>query len=128
LFENHVPSQNVLEKDELVKSVIRLVEEERAKIRRKEEEEARERELAEAAARAAVEHADHGSDSSPTSPPPVDEAASTVVLGEHTPEEAVTANVNLPPKVQQMATDLERSGLCVICQDEEANIVVVDCG
>jgi hypothetical protein len=23
---------------------------------------------------------------------------------------------------------LERSGLCVICQDEEANIAIVDCG
>lgn len=27
-----------------------------------------------------------------------------------------------------MAISLERNGLCVICQDEEANIAVVDCG
>jgi hypothetical protein len=26
------------------------------------------------------------------------------------------------------AVDLERNGLCVVCQDEEANIAVVDCG
>jgi len=29
------------------------------------------------------------------------------------------------PAAQKMA---ERSGLCVICQDEEANIAIVDCG
>ena len=27
-----------------------------------------------------------------------------------------------------MAISLERNGLCVICQDEEANIAIVDCG
>lgn len=27
-----------------------------------------------------------------------------------------------------MAMNLERNGLCVICQDEEANIAIVDCG
>lgn len=27
-----------------------------------------------------------------------------------------------------MAINLERNGLCVICQDEEANIAIVDCG
>jgi len=34
----------------------------------------------------------------------------------------------LPPKAQAMAATLERTGLCVICQDEEANIAIVDCG
>ncbi|OBZ67560.1 hypothetical protein A0H81_12422 [Grifola frondosa] len=34
----------------------------------------------------------------------------------------------LTPKAQAMASRLERTGLCVICQDEEANIAVVDCG
>ena len=27
-----------------------------------------------------------------------------------------------------MASHLERTGLCVVCQDEEANIAIVDCG
>lgn len=31
-------------------------------------------------------------------------------------------------KAQAMASHLERTGLCVICQDEEANIAIVDCG
>ena len=30
-----------------------------------------------------------------------------------------------PPK---MMTSVERSGLCVICQDQEANIAIMDCG
>ncbi|KAF7329030.1 RING-finger domain-containing protein [Mycena venus] len=34
----------------------------------------------------------------------------------------------LPPKAQAMQSHLERTGLCVICQDEEANIAIVDCG
>lgn len=34
-----------------------------------------------------------------------------------------------PPKPSKPITSaLERSGLCVICQDEEANIAIVDCG
>ncbi|KAF8170672.1 hypothetical protein K438DRAFT_1853671 [Mycena galopus ATCC 62051] len=31
-------------------------------------------------------------------------------------------------KVEPRTSEHERSGLCVICQDEEANMVVVDCG
>ena len=34
----------------------------------------------------------------------------------------------LSPSAQAMASHLERTGLCVICQDEEANIAIVDCG
>ncbi|CAL1699373.1 unnamed protein product [Somion occarium] len=34
----------------------------------------------------------------------------------------------MTPKAQAMASHLERTGLCVICQDEEANIAIVDCG
>ncbi|KAI0947932.1 hypothetical protein AcW1_009566 [Taiwanofungus camphoratus] len=34
----------------------------------------------------------------------------------------------LSPKAEAMASRLERTGLCVICQDEEANIAIVDCG
>ncbi|KAF8182024.1 hypothetical protein BJ912DRAFT_1124664 [Pholiota molesta] len=32
------------------------------------------------------------------------------------------------PRTQGFATTLERNGLCVVCQDEEANIAIVDCG
>lgn len=44
-------------------------------------------------------------------------------------EAAVSA---IPPETsatsEKPASFLERSGLCVICQDEEANIAIVDCG
>jgi len=45
------------------------------------------------------------------------------------------ANTPTPPQPKHgldgrtaMAVNLERNGLCVICQDEEANIAIVDCG
>ena len=53
-----------------------------------------------------------------------------------TPLEQQTAtNTPAPPRPMSgatsrpaMALNLERNGLCVICQDEEANIAIVDCG
>jgi hypothetical protein len=33
-----------------------------------------------------------------------------------------------PPPMMGTSADLERNGLCVVCQDEEANIAIVDCG
>jgi hypothetical protein len=45
------------------------------------------------------------------------------------------ANTPTPPQPKHgldgriaMAVNLERNGLCVICQDEEANIAIIDCG
>jgi hypothetical protein len=47
-----------------------------------------------------------------------------VPLAEPSKEEAKP----LPPKAQAMAAHLERTGLCVICQDAEANMAIIDCG
>jgi len=51
------------------------------------------------------------------------------------PEQQSSVNTQTPPKSTLalasrpgMAINLERNGLCVICQDEEANIAIVDCG
>ena len=51
------------------------------------------------------------------------------------PEQQSSVNTQTPPKSTPvstsrpgMAINLERNGLCVICQDEEANIAIVDCG
>ncbi|KAF9787943.1 hypothetical protein BJ322DRAFT_1046120 [Thelephora terrestris] len=51
------------------------------------------------------------------------------------PGKQTTANTPTPPQPMSgansrpaMAMNLERNGLCVICQDEEANIAIVDCG
>ncbi|KAF8761107.1 Chromatin organization modifier domain [Rhizoctonia solani] len=43
-------------------------------------------------------------------------------------ESQVDAPVGLPKAAAHAATKLERDGLCVICQDEDANIAIVDCG
>jgi hypothetical protein len=49
-----------------------------------------------------------------------------------TPNEDRSKSPATPPKPRQsqvaMESTLERTGLCVICQDEEANIAIVDCG
>jgi len=51
------------------------------------------------------------------------------------PEHQSAVNTQTPPRPMSgltsrpaMAINLERNGLCVICQDEEANIAIVDCG
>jgi hypothetical protein len=48
------------------------------------------------------------------------------------PDEDGFKSPSTPPRPQQpqatMSSMLERTGLCVICQDEEANIAIVDCG
>ncbi len=38
------------------------------------------------------------------------------------------SNVPPMPAMEEAAAELERNGLCVVCQDEEANIAIVDCG
>lgn len=43
----------------------------------------------------------------------------------HPPPPASSSSPPPPPKT---TTSTERSGLCVICQDQEANIAIVDCG
>ena len=114
LFENHVNARLILEKSDLVAKVVTLVEDERIDRERKareEEEEAIERQ------RVSTEENQMGSD----------------VQDEEKEPSANTDNDNsgpppLPPKAQAMAARLERTGLCVICQDEEANIAIVDCG
>ena len=83
----------------------------------------------EAAARAASAAASNSRSLSP-------EQASASPAHDDDPEPKYTAAASSPEpaasvmsgKAQQMAAHLERTGLCVICQDEEANIVVVDCG
>jgi hypothetical protein len=104
LFQNHVNARLILEKTDLVEKVITLVEDERRDRERKameeeEEERAMEEERRMREERQRQEDEDKGKNGS-----------------------------TLPPKAQAMAATLARTGLCVICQDEEANIAIVDCG
>jgi hypothetical protein len=151
LFQNHVrPGAGVLEKAELVDRVLTMVEDERQErardeVRRAEEEEeerrfaeearqAREqaKELLEKRRQAAESVSADGnvrmSDRASTDPMVGDTAevskGGDIPLAEPSKEEAKP----LPPKAQAMAAHLERTGLCVICQDAEANMAIIDCG
>jgi hypothetical protein len=105
---------DLLEKGELVARVSAWAEEERIAAdenERREREEEEERERIRAAMETEGTHWMHvhdedvGVDDEPQHRPP-------------------PASSSPPPK----PTSTERSGLCVICQDQEANIAIVDCG
>nr|GAT52958.1 RING-finger domain-containing protein [Mycena chlorophos] len=149
LFANHVQlGQGALEKGDLVKKVVDLVEQERRERERRqreeeEEEQARieqqrvmmeqfnrqqrereERQRAEAAAEAAASAAAaEGNPWGSTPPPYVHTDDSHHPSPDSTPSPAPSP---VPPR--PAAPHVERSGLCVICQDQEANIAIVDCG
>jgi len=111
LFQNHVNARLILEKSDLVDKVITLIEDERRERERKVREEEQEKRAMEEELRMREEsqrqnEEDKGKDASTDFAKPSP----------------------LPPKAQAMAATLERTGLCVICQDEEANIAIVDCG
>ncbi|KZT07079.1 uncharacterized protein LAESUDRAFT_725441 [Laetiporus sulphureus 93-53] len=141
LFQNHVNARLVVEKEELVSKVRTLLVEERRERERHAHdleverlaEEERRREMEEetrmevdsvgpepapASSTGVTRQPDHEAQDevmSPPSPPPKPPASSPPTPG-------------LSAHAQAMASRLERTGLCVICQDEDANIAIVDCG
>lgn len=62
--------------------------------------------------------------SPPETPTRVDARTPEPGAARATPSAAKPKKAPVPPP----PTFAERSGLCVICQDEDANIVIVDCG
>ena len=127
LFRNHVNARLVVEKAELVAKVRALVEDERAERARRavleaaEEEERRER------AGEGVDWDAGGGDGA--SVMDVDGGRGEMADGQGQGqgyEEAPLDDAARGPTPR--APQLERTGLCVICQDEEANTVIVDCG
>lgn len=150
MFANHVNTGvGVLEKSELVNKVQSLIDDERRDRARREAEEQCERQREEARRTAHAEELrreqeemdrvlaeslrEHNESQRNT---PQEERredhseARTATPPPSSPEPA--ASPSPPPKMtpaaQSMATQLERTGLCVICQDDEANIAIVDCG
>lgn len=147
LFHNHVNARLVVEKAELVAKVWTLIKDERRERERHAameaaesaaEEEARREAAEERSAaeerREAREHVERAQD---------DASAVDVDIADEEQAEAhaQTLDAAPPPPPPKPATSpspatgplprgpqLERTGLCVICQDEEANIVIVDCG
>jgi murein L,D-transpeptidase YcbB/YkuD len=143
LFRNHVNAGMVVEKSELVSKVMGLIADERAEreahARREEEEERarreaeEERDLQQALEQSRLEHEEReremqreqatatpGASENHTAPAPAPSPSSE--------SKAEVPRGKMSAKAQNMAAHLERTGLCVICQDEEANIAIVDCG
>jgi hypothetical protein len=137
LFTNHVNPGMILEKSDLVAKVKVLVADERRERERQraleEQEEAerveRQRALTEQfRAQREREQGAHNHVHAEGGQP--EENADVGTGGAHAHAEGESSTVPLPPppKPKGTAADLERTGLCVICQDEEANIAIVDCG
>ena len=154
LFQNHVNARLVVEKAELVAKVRTLVEDERRErerhaaleaaeraaeeearhaaeeARRVEEERRRARERASQDAASAINvdvesgGGEEASAHAQTEEGPSDEAAPPPPPPKPAPQASPPPARGPSPRGPQ----LERTGLCVICQDEEANIVIVDCG
>ncbi|TFK49093.1 hypothetical protein OE88DRAFT_466214 [Heliocybe sulcata] len=131
LFHNHVPARQVLEKAELVHKVMALVDQEKRERERKREEERREEEAYQARQQALRDEMRAKQE----------REEREKREREHQGQEGHNEDGQTPgaegkeekpkpltPQAQAMAASLERTGLCVICQDEEANIAVVDCG
>lgn len=97
----------MLEKGEIVKRVTELVKEERKRLERQ----AREEE-AEEAALAGTSIPD----------PPVEQSTESEVA------EGARVSAELKRPLTGPPASVERDGLCVVCQDQEAQLAVVDCG
>jgi len=152
LFQNHVNARLIIEKSDLVKKVKVLIDEERkhrereAMFREREEEAERGRQRERLQEMERERQAYQEEQNRDLALIPAETRASPEINIEadgtiHTPEasdEVQTPNEDrskspaTPPKRRQsqvaMESTLERTGLCVICQDEEANIAIVDCG
>jgi hypothetical protein len=122
LFQNHVNARLLLEKSDLVARVNALLGDERQERAREAAIHAREEEIV---ARQHEEQRlrDEQARREREKPPVASRKAHISEDDTYRPEPKVS-----PPPMMGTAADLERNGLCVVCQDEEANIAVVDCG
>jgi len=141
LFRNHVNINMIVEKGELVSKVQALINDERAEreasARRAEEDDW---EMQQALERSRLEHEEREEASkrererqrgqSPSGERVFEDSSTSSPAAATPPTEpkAGTTPGKMSAKAQAMASHLERTGLCVICQDEEANIAIVDCG
>ena len=116
LFQNHVNARLLLEKRDLVERVHALLGDERQDRAREAAIHAHEEELA------AHQHAMMEEQRLQE-----EQARRERELAGRNDAEQPESKLS-PPPMMGTAVDLERNGLCVVCQDEEANIAVVDCG
>jgi len=118
LFQNHVNARLLLEKSDLVERVRALLGDERHERAREAAIHAREEEEMVARHRAMMEEQYHREEQARQDR----EQAHSWDDAQHFERKAS------PPPMMGTSADLERNGLCVVCQDEEANIAIVDCG
>lgn len=119
LHQNHVRiPQDALEKRDIIEKVVTLVEAARAEREHDARARAAEAEAEIEAQRQALEEIERKKNAVPK--PEVSEEKPQG--GEDEPHS------ELPQATRPAAAKLERDGLCVICQDEDANIAIVDCG
>ena len=119
LFQNHVNARLLLEKSDLVGRVNALLGDERQERAREAAIHAREEEEMIARQRATMEEQYHREEQDRQ------DREQARYSGDHAQHSEPKAS---PPPMMGTAADLERNGLCVVCQDEEANIAIVDCG
>ena len=149
LFTNHVTTGQILEKSDLVRKVLVLVEDEKAE--RVRQRQIQEREAMERLQRAL--EAMHGSnhfeqdteeqterqqdgedanESRPNSDIPLhrsdDESRNNEGGHETNHSQSSSIPAASPPHPKATGSSFERLGMCVICQDEDANIAIIDCG
>ena len=137
LFTNHVSTGLILEKGDLVEKVLVLDENEKAeRVRQRQMEEREEMERLQRAVET-MHGADHHMEEetergqSGESGQHVDESDFDIPLhqsdGERRNDHDETSHFHSasPPHPK---SSFERLGMCVICQDEDANIAIIDCG
>jgi hypothetical protein len=148
MFTNHVNVGNILEKGDLVSKVIALVEDEKRErdrmrlVGEMEEMERVQRELErerEANVLSSTASTARNGTNSPEGDWQEQLSEPTMGSGEEAGDTKAEKNTlsnleaQLPNTKEKFSptsnmSALERSGLCVVCQDEEANIAIVDCG
>ena len=122
LFQNHVNARLLLEKSDLVARVRALLGDERHERAREAAIHAREEEEINARQHAMKEEQRHREEQA-RQDRAQDHSVHTPGNDARHPEPKISA-----PPILGTSADLERNGLCVVCQDEEANIAIVDCG
>jgi hypothetical protein len=157
LFTNHVTTGQILEKSDLVKKILVLVENEKAeRVRQRQMEEREEMERLQRAMesmhgtnrfRGDMEEETEWQQDGDEDHQPVNESRPDSDTPIHRSDDESESRNNedgrddtnhfsgststhdaSPPRPKATGASFERPGMCVICQDEDANIAIIDCG
>ncbi|EAU89536.2 hypothetical protein CC1G_02425 [Coprinopsis cinerea okayama7 len=143
LFTNHVNAGQILEKQDLVKKVLTLVDDERQERERQRQAEEleemerlqREQEAREERERAQREREQQEQAEATPNPPSASQETDQPTSATQDEQAEAHGNASSPPKPSMppppafnSTSGAQRGGLCVICQDKDANIAIVDCG